>query len=167
MATATARTAPSQGEILAESGEFLDWDGNEVETLEQTYDEYVNSRPPKEDLRRFRQPIYYWEVKAPGCSLQPYPTMGAFQSTGTGLWTARNPAQDTAIRTRILSTTGVDPDEMRLSSDDLKALDGDEKLSRRVRFCQDCFFVCSNQDATNLHEILRGHSTKSQPRKDD
>jgi hypothetical protein len=159
MPTATARTAPQQGEILAESGEFLDWDGNEVERLEQTYDEYVNSRPSPEELRRYRTPIYYWEVKAPGCALQPYPQMGAFSSSEDGLWAARNPSQNTAIRHRLASI-GIDPDEMKLSADELAVMQGKAKGS--IRFCEDCGFTSCSARAVELHEALRGHTTKSQ-----
>ena len=164
--TKAANNTPSQGTIVADAASaLLDWDGNEVEDFEGDYEDYVNSSPSKEDLKRYRTPVLYWEVRYPGCNLQPYPKMGGFKSSNTGLWTARNAVQERAIRQHILQSTSTDPDELRLTSDEIKIMNGEKKAP--MRFCQDCFFLSCSMTAVDLHETLNGHMTGSKPRKDD
>jgi hypothetical protein len=148
------------------AAEVYDWDGNEVEEWDETYDEYVNKRPSRADLKKYPQPVYYWEVRYPGCSIQPYPRMGAIVSTPTGLWTAHNAVQERAIREHIQIATKHDPDDLKITDHEMAVMDGKEKGG--IRYCQNagCYFVSCAMTAIDIHETLTGHRTDSRPRKD-
>ena len=137
---------------------LIDWAGNEVEPWEQDYEDYLTSRPSREALRPYKEPVRYWEVLYPGCSLQPYPRMGAFTSTVDGVWVATNKAQEDAIREHIAISTRVDPDRLKVTP-----AEGSD-----LRFCHSpaCRFITSSLFAANLHESLCGHTTHGTPRKD-
>jgi len=155
-----------QAELIADaSAALMDWDGTEAEFGED-YDDYIASRPLKEDMRPYKTPVYYWEVKYPGCTLQPYPRLAPFNSLDSGLWTARTKWQEDAIRTHIRQNAETDPDEMKLTPDDLAVMNGQKRPGMAVRFCQDCHFVSCSAVANNLHESVCGHRTDQKPRRD-
>jgi hypothetical protein len=155
-----------QSELIADAGAALiDWDGTEAEEVED-YDAYIASRPPKEAMRPYKTPVYYWEVKYPGCALQPYPRLAPFESLRTGLWTARNQWQEDAIRDHIRRETGFDPDDMKISADEWAVMSGQARKGLAIRFCQDCKFISCSMEAVNAHERLCGHRTDQLPRKD-
>ncbi len=155
-------------EVMADlsAGEFLDWEGNEVAPLAEDYEDYINSQPSKEDLRPYPKPVGYWEVRYPGCTLQPYPRMGGFSSEPSGRWQATNRVKETAIREHIRATAKVDPDLLKISDEELATMSG--RGTGAIRYCQDgcCNFVSCSMTAINLHEALCGHRTDSRPRKD-
>jgi hypothetical protein len=146
------------------AGELLDWDGNAVEQPDETYDEYVHRMPSKDDLKRFRQPVFHWEVRYPGCILQPFPRMGAITSTPSGLWQSNNAVQLRAVHEHIRITARVDPDLLRISDDEMAVMNGQK--DGVIRYCQNagCFFVSCSMTAIDLHESLCGHRTDRKPR---
>ena len=162
MPTATAPS--SQAQMIGSVGDAaLDWDGNPLND-EEGYEDYLNSRPSKADLKRYAKPVCFWEVLHPGTALQPYPTMGTIDSLVSGLWMAQNPSQERHIREYLLQSTHLDPDLLKLTDHELDVMNG--RAVGEIRFCQDCTFIACSLVAVNLHETLNGHSTKSTPRKD-
>lgn len=144
----------------------LDWDGKELEPFEESYDDYLESMPSREALRPYQEPVYYWEVRYPGCTLQPYPRMGGFNSSPEGLWGPRNRAQEDAVRDYITNTARVDPDVLKLTPDEVAYQTGDKVPPQGgTRFCQDagCRFITTSLVASGLHEELTGHTTKAKP----
>lgn len=156
-------TASRQGQAVADlvGGEVLDWDGNEIGESTD-YVDYLNSRPTREQLRRYPEPVFYWEVKYPGCALQPYPTMSAMRSTESGLWQCQNKAQEAAVREHIQIQMKRDPDEFRVSDAELKALG--EKHSDEISYCKTCAFTTTSQKMANLHRRESGHESSDKPR---
>lgn len=149
------------------AGQLLDWDGNEVDDLGD-YDEYVNSRPSKEALRRYPTPVFYAEVRYPGCALQPVPRMAAITSTPTGLWQANNAVQEKAIREHIAISTAqaghpAHPDELKIDEEELAILRGG---GGDIQYCQNagCFFVSASSRAAKLHALTNGHRLDYRPR---
>lgn len=148
------------------AGELYDWDGNEVEQLDETYDEYVNKMPSKTELKRYAKPVGYWEVRYPGCALQPFPRMGAILSTPSGLWQAHNAVQERAIREHIALSTHLDPDDLQISDDEMAVMAG--KQLGEIQYCQNagCFFVTCAARAAKAHAMTNGHRLDYRPRKD-
>jgi hypothetical protein len=144
----------------------FDEEGNEITAEVGAYDDYLVSLPPKEERRRFATPICYWEVRWPGCTLQPYPRLGSFRSRESGLWACEYPYQDRAVREHILANIHVDPDTLRISDEEMAVMDG--RKDGRIMYCQDggCAFVSCSLEAIGLHETLTGHSFKNTPRRD-
>lgn len=146
----------------------FDEDGNELASIaeDEGYDDYLRSMPSRDERRRLKAPERYWEVLWPGCSLQPYPTLGSFRSTPSGLWHVEYPYQAQAVRDHIQGNVHIDPDLLRISDDEWAVMDGRKEGS--IRYCQDggCRFVSCSLLATDLHESLTGHTTKNKPRED-
>lgn len=145
----------------------FDEDGEEIRAEGGVYDDYLNSMPSREERSRFRTPVYYWEVRYPGCTLQPYPQLGSFRSRDSGVWELEYPYQERAVREHILSSVHVDPDTLRITDHELAVMDG-RSTDGRIMYCQDggCAFVSCNLGAIALHEDLTGHSFKNKPRED-
>lgn len=162
-----ARDMQRQAVADLSAGELLDWDGNAVEASDD-YDEYVNAMPSKDELRRYKQPVRYWEVRYPGCSLQPVPRMGVIASTASGLWQAHNVVQERAIREHITISTSVagyptDPDDLRISDEEMAVMSG---KGGDIQYCQNpgCFFVTCSMRAGKLHALTNGHRLDYKPR---
>jgi hypothetical protein len=163
--------APSaRAQVIADlsSVTAFDEDGNEIIEEGEDFLAYQESVPPREERRRFKEPVFYWEPRYPGCFLQPYPRTGQFYSTDSGVWMLEYPYQERAVRTHILQSTRVDPDLLKVTADELAVMNGKEHPTLKRRYCQTgaCSFVTCSQLATDLHEELTGHTTKNKPRED-
>lgn len=167
---AELETRSPQARAMADlsAGEVLDWDGNAVEESDD-YDEYINTMPSKDELRRYARPVSYWEVRYPGCSLQPFPRMGVIRSTPTGLWQAHNAVQERAIREHLVISTGqaghaCDPDDLKISDEEMAVMDG--RRPGDIQYCQDagCYFVTCSMHAGKLHALTNGHRLDYRPR---
>lgn len=145
------------------SAPSLGWDGEDVEDFAQDYDDYLESRPTKADLKPYAVPVLYWEALKPGTSLRPYPRMSSIDSTPQGLWKAQNAAQQTAVREHLAISTRLDPDLLKVSAEEQAALVG--RGATPLRFCHTCGFVTSSLLAANLHETDSQHTTHPQPKK--
>lgn len=162
MAPATANRS-RQGEAVAElvGGEVLDWDGNEIGEVGD-YLDYLNSRPTRAQLRRYDEPVFYWEVKYPGCALQPYPQMSPMRSSDEGLWRCDNDAQQAAVREHIQIQMHRDPDDFRVTDAELQALA--TRDADRISYCKTCAFTTTNIVMANLHRRESGHESSDKPR---
>lgn len=162
MPAATANRS-QQGEAVAAlvGGQALDWDGNEVGESTD-YLDYLHSRPTREQLRRYDEPVFYWEVKYPGCALQPYPQMSPMRSAESGLWRCDNDAQQIAVREHIQIAMKRDPDEFRATDAELLALAA--KDADLIRYCKTCGFTTTNQKMSILHQRETGHESSDKPR---
>lgn len=162
MAPATA-TRSQRGEAAADliGGATFDWDGNE--SGESTdYLDYLTSRPPREKLRRYAEPVFYWEVKYPGCAIHPYPQGTPIRSAESGLWRCDNDAQQEAVREHIQIMMHRNPDEFRVTDADLLELANPN--SEDVRYCKTCGFTTTNQRMSILHQRETGHESSDKPR---
>ena len=147
----------------------MDWDGNEVEEFGQTYDEYINTMPSKADLKRFPKPVFHWEVRYPGCSLQPFPRMWAIASTATGLWQSNNAVQLRSVEEHIRISTAqaghpTNPDDLQISDDEMAVMNG--RQAGVIQYCQNpgCYFVSCSNRAGMLHALTNGHRLYYKPR---
>jgi len=163
MAPAATANRSQQGNAVAAliGGEALDWDGNEIGDSTD-YLDYLNSRPTREQLRKFDEPVFFWEVKYPGCALQPYPQMSPMRSTESGLWRCDNLAQMTAVKEHIQIQMKRDPEEFRVADADLKELSN--RHSEQISYCKTCGFTTTNQKMANLHRRESGHEISDKPR---
>jgi len=154
--------------VVELTGSILGFDenGDEITVESGDYLDYVNSMPTKAERRRFKTPVYYWEVLWPGCTLQPYPQLGSFRSTDSGVWQCEYPYQEMAVREHILANVHVDPDTLRVTDEELAVMDG--RATGAIRYCQSggCSFVSCAPIAIDLHESLDGHRTDRTPRRD-
>lgn len=164
-------TASPQAQAIAELDALrpvlLDEEGEEIVEEAFPYDEYLASLPPREERRRFATPVSYWEPRWPGCTLQPYPRLGAFSSERSGAWVCEYPWQERAVRSHILSNLHVDPDTLKVSDDELAVMAGTAKGN--IRYCHGggCAFASCSLLAVDLHERFHsGHVTKNAPKKD-
>jgi hypothetical protein len=166
----TATTSSTQKRAIEDlsTGPILGFDeeGNEITAEVGAYDDYLVSLPTKAERRRLSTPVYYWEVRWPGCTLQPYPRLGSFRSRESGVWACEYPYQQTAVCEHILSNIHVDPETLRISDEEMAIMDG--RKDGRIMYCQDggCAFVSCSLEAIGLHETLTGHSFKNTPRRD-
>lgn len=150
------------GDIAA--AELLDWDGEETAAF-APYEDYLESRPARSEMRPYAEPKFYWAPAFPGAALQPYPRMSALVSSDTGIWTVNNDAQDGAVRSHLRKTCGVDPDELLVTAREWDVMQG--KASKPpVRYCHDggCRWVSCSPLANQIHEESRGHTTHARPR---
>lgn len=160
--------APARALAGEASAPLLGWDGEELEVFDEDYEDYLNSRPTRAQLRPYPQPVFYWEPTGPGVALQPFPSLGAFSSSVTGTWSVHNLAQEEAVRERLARETGLDPDLLKLEAWEWETLNGrgNAQMAKSLRYCHDagCHWVSCSPLANNLHEERRGHTTHAKPR---
>jgi hypothetical protein len=147
---------------------LLGWDGDEPDDDFLPYEDYLESKPTRAQMRPYVPTVFYWEPTEPGISLQPYPSLGPFQSNPTGFWPVNNLAQEEAVRERLARTTGLDPDVLKLTEADWDTINGrgNAQMASALRWCHDpgCHWVSCSALANNLHEQKRGHTTHAKPR---
>jgi hypothetical protein len=165
-AATETRSTQAQAVAALTSGATYDWDGNAVFDPEETYEDYLDSMPSRADVALFDHPRHYWEPAMPGCDLMPFPRLGPFSSSPSGMWIARNKAQERAIREHLELHTGLDPNELKVSADELAVMNGQKRRSLAIRYCHGscCAFVSCSPLAISLHEQLTGHNTHDKPK---
>lgn len=162
MPAATANRS-QQGEAAAAliGGGSFDWDGNEIDEGTDYYD-YINSRPTKAQFRRYSEPVFYWEVKYPGCALQPYPQTSPIRSSDSGLWQCERVWQEDAVREHIQIQMKRNPDDFRVTEAELQALASRDP--DKISYCKTCGFTTTNIVMANLHRRESGHESSDKPR---
>lgn len=133
---------------------------------EEAEDWTPREMPAREDLRRYKTPVQYWEPEEPGKSLMPYSSLGHYPSLEEGRWVCESKWQEDAVRDR-LSRLG-NPDDFKVTPEQLAVVRGKGAPGGPTnQYCHTplCHFVTCSPLAAQLHETLRGHTLKFEPRK--